>query len=81
MYRFASDDPVDVDELRTRLRRMSDRELVDTGRACALLFKPHSAGQRDRRGSSSLANAARAEAVPVYILASMPSAGPEPASS
>ena len=33
MYRFATNSPVDVDELRDRFRRMTDEQLLEFGKA------------------------------------------------
>jgi hypothetical protein len=40
MYRFALDVPVDVEELRERLRKMSDEQLRPFGRAARFMCSP-----------------------------------------
>ena len=45
MYRFARDEDVDLDELRTRLRRMSDEELLRFGKAARFMCSDKSPRQ------------------------------------
>ena len=33
MYRFATDAPIDLEEFRARLRKMSDKQLLEEGKA------------------------------------------------
>jgi hypothetical protein len=33
MYRFATDSPIDLEELRARLRKMTDAQLLEYGKA------------------------------------------------
>jgi hypothetical protein len=40
VYRFATNDPVDVDELRERLRRMTDVQLLTFGKAARYMCTP-----------------------------------------
>ncbi len=40
MYRFASNEPTDADEVRTRLRKMSDGQLLRFGKAAAFMCSP-----------------------------------------
>jgi hypothetical protein len=40
MYRFATDAPIDLDEFRARLRKMTDAELLRYGRAGRYLCSP-----------------------------------------
>jgi hypothetical protein len=40
MYTFASDSPIDLDALRARLARMSDKELARFGRAATYMCSP-----------------------------------------
>ena len=40
MYRFATNNPVDVDELRDRLLRMSDAQLLEFGKAARYICTP-----------------------------------------
>ena len=40
MYRFATDSPLDVEEFRARLRKMSDSELLKTGKAAKFMCSP-----------------------------------------
>ena len=39
MYRFASNEGLDLEELRTRLRKMSDEELIRFGKAAQSLCR------------------------------------------
>jgi hypothetical protein len=45
MYRFARDEGIDLDELRTRLRKMPDDELLRFGQAAQFLCRDKSARQ------------------------------------
>jgi hypothetical protein len=40
MYRFATDSPVDLDELRDRFRRMTDEQLREFGKAARYMCTP-----------------------------------------
>jgi len=40
MYRFATNGPVDLDELRDRFRRMSDEQLLAFGKAARYMCTP-----------------------------------------
>jgi hypothetical protein len=40
MYRFASNEPTDAGEVRTRLRMMSDEQLLRFGKAAAYMCSP-----------------------------------------
>ncbi len=40
MYRFASSDVVDLDELRTRLQEMSNQKLIEFGKAARYMCSP-----------------------------------------
>ncbi len=40
MYRFAVNEPTDADEVRTRLRQMSDEQLLRFGKAAAFMCSP-----------------------------------------
>jgi hypothetical protein len=39
-FDFAKGTPIDLDKLRERLRKMSDREVRDFGKACAYMCSP-----------------------------------------
>jgi hypothetical protein len=43
MYRFARDDEIDLDELRTRLRKMTDEDLLRFGKAARFMCQDKSA--------------------------------------
>jgi hypothetical protein len=40
VYRFASNEPTNADEVRTRLRKISDEQLLRFGRAAAYMCSP-----------------------------------------
>jgi hypothetical protein len=40
VYRFATDSPLDAEEFRARLRKMSDAELLKTGKAAKFMCSP-----------------------------------------
>jgi hypothetical protein len=40
MYRFATDAPLDVEEFRARIRKMSDAELLRYGKAARYMCSP-----------------------------------------
>jgi len=40
MYRFATDAPIDLDDLRARLRKMTDAELLRYGKAARYMCSP-----------------------------------------
>jgi hypothetical protein len=39
MYRFARDEAIDLDELRTRLRKMTDADLLRFGKAARFMCR------------------------------------------
>ena len=45
MYRFARDEGIDLDELRTRLRKMSDEDLLQFGKAARFMCRDKSPRQ------------------------------------
>jgi hypothetical protein len=51
VYDFASDKPIDVDQLRIRLRRMSDSELIQFGEAARYMCSPQATHGRPPRES------------------------------
>jgi hypothetical protein len=42
MYRFARDEEIDLDELRTRLRKMTDEDLLRFGKAARFMCRDKS---------------------------------------
>ena len=53
MHRFTLNAPVDVDELRERLRKMSDEQLRRFGRAAQFMCSPGREWQPATAGSAS----------------------------
>jgi hypothetical protein len=45
MYRFARNEEIDLDELRTRLRKMTDEDLLRFGKAARFICRDKSARQ------------------------------------
>jgi hypothetical protein len=45
MYRFARNEEIDLEELRTRLRKMTDEDLLRFGKAARFMCRDKSPGQ------------------------------------